>query len=344
MSTYADGPILAMRPEQHLQVVSIALSPEGTQLATAGWDHEPRSAGAEGLWRENPDHSVCLWDVATGRLVHSMLGHHAGIVSMAFSPDGGTIASGGDTTVKLWDTRTGRLARTFAADHRVHAVAYAPDGHSVACARGDLVKVWDTQTGQSLRRLEPSEGEILCSVAISPDGRLLAAGTIFGIKGPAGDVILWDLETGRLVHRLTGNSGGVGSVAFSQDGSILVSTGGGGEAAGQFSVGLSLWEAETGRLLRTLPRTTRMMGLLGFAADGRVAVSSGEMVQFWDTDTGFLQTSSIPGTPGLFLPVTLSANAKVLAGVFAHDGTVKVWRFGGAGGPSPAEMRSTDCS
>ena len=83
-------------------VSSVAFSPDGTMLASI----------AEGL--DGRDSTVQLWDVATGQLKTTLMGHTAPIYSVAFSPDGTMLASGGiDQTVRLWDLATSQLKATL---------------------------------------------------------------------------------------------------------------------------------------------------------------------------------------------------------------------------------------
>jgi hypothetical protein len=136
-------------------VVSVAFSPDGTRLATAGGE----------------DKTVKVWDVATGQEVRTLKGHMGAVVSVAFSPDGTRLASASsDKTVKLWDVDSGQELRTLKAHtDRVRSVAFSPDGTRLASAGADgTIKLWDARPLSPAVKAEVDADELLDTLFAKP--------------------------------------------------------------------------------------------------------------------------------------------------------------------------------
>src|SRR5262249_53590016 len=133
---------------------------------------------------------VRLWDVATGKL-HELDGHAGGATSLAFSPDGKVLATGGhDGTLVWWGGATRKQLRKIKLVedvyfHRkgngidrggIHALAFAPNGNTLASANHDgTVRLFEAATGKQLQVLRGHANSVAC-VAFSPNGKILASG------------------------------------------------------------------------------------------------------------------------------------------------------------------------
>ncbi|HYT89338.1 MAG TPA: WD40 repeat domain-containing protein [Gemmataceae bacterium] len=282
---------------------------------------------------------VCLWDAATGRPLHRLGGR---AYSLAFSPDGKTLFTGG--RLALIDVATGKELRRLQppALSAFDAVAFAPDGRTLAAGQfggeGSKIFLWDAVTGKELRPLAGHAYSVL-AVAFSPDGKALASGgddnmvrlwdmatgkELHRFKGhtktvwtvafaPGGRILasggedhvvrLWDVKTGKPLRELKGHAGGIYSFHFSPDGKIL--------ATGGADTMVRLWAVEAGKLLRSWD-TGAALGSVAFAPDGKVLASAGASgVRLWDTTTG-QEIDPVPGHRGTVLSLRWSPDGKTL--------------------------------
>ena len=108
-----------------------------------------------------PCHAADIREIRTPRLV-IQTGHSRLVTSIAFCPDGKTLASGSqDSTIKLWDVVSGQQLRTLSGRaSSVQTVAFSPDGKTLASGSQDgAIKLWDIASGQELRTLNGDAGE-----------------------------------------------------------------------------------------------------------------------------------------------------------------------------------------
>jgi RNA polymerase sigma factor (sigma-70 family) len=199
-------------------VFSVAFSPDGKFLAAAGGadrgalDRTIRTdfnSVPKEMLRSEEFGEIKVWDLATGKARTFYHGTTGRITSVAFSPDGKTLASGGrDGVVRLWDTATGKeRARLRENGRSVGPVAFSKDGKTlaaggVAAERQGLLQLWDLASGRVRARLRGHAGRVE-SLAFSPDGKTLASTSAMPPRDPrqwddpSGEVRFWDAATGQ---------------------------------------------------------------------------------------------------------------------------------------------------
>ncbi|HBZ30896.1 MAG TPA: hypothetical protein DEO56_09945, partial [Nitrosomonas nitrosa] len=182
------------------------------------------------------DEVGAVLDRALTRSIEIMRFHQLDwVYSVAFSPDGNRILSGGkDGALRMWDVQTGKQIGKPLIGHEasILSVAFSSDGRRIVSGSLDnTLRLWDAQTGMPIR--EPLTGHVhdVLSVAFSPDGRRIVSGS------RDNTLRLWDAQTGMPIGEpLTGHGDSVYSVAFSPDGRRIVS--------GSRDNTLRLWEAQ----------------------------------------------------------------------------------------------------
>ncbi|MBA3241662.1 MAG: hypothetical protein H0T60_10600, partial [Acidobacteria bacterium] len=277
---------------------AIGFSPDGRLFATGGMDSPP-----------------ALWETATARMLRPLAGSSNWAHHVSFNADGTRLNSGAHTQ---WDLATGRGLRLVrGATRRVYAVPSA-DGKLLVemTPNTDAVRIVEVATGRTLHTLAPpaAAGGVVTHFALSPDGRLLAAGGTLSESDfnpmaiisamesrrtkpedsqkmfmdamrnmkvtSTGQVTLWDAVTGQMAGVLSGHDKGVEQVAFSGDGRWLASS--------STSNTIKIWDVVARREARTLSGLTAHANSMAFSADSRLLASAGDdgSTTLWDLQTG----------------------------------------------------------
>ncbi len=277
-------------------VNSVILSPDGETIASA-----------------SDDGTIRLWNVNTREPLKTLMAHADSANSVVFSSDGETIASSSnDRTIRLWNANTGELLRTLTGHvENVNTIAFSPDGNTIASGSGRLVylgggedsgtcvgqeiRLWNANTGELIKTLT-GHTSVVNSVVFSPDGKTIASGSghWMGYEGKASageEIRLWNANTGELIKTLTGHKDVVSSVAFSPDGSYIVSGDwydwDGYLSSGTWSGEIRVWDAHTGEHLKTLKGHTGGVSSVAFSPDGKVLASgrTDGTILLWDFST-----------------------------------------------------------
>ncbi len=276
-------------------VETVAFSPAGDFLA---W------GGDGGIW---------LWDLNTNGLGRHWTGHSAQVHSVAFSPDGQMLVSGGaepDSRVRIWDIGTAEELRVLEGHYGGVYAVFSPRGDLIASRSGSDLWLWDPDSGLRIKSLTTGYG--YCSrPRFSPDGSMLAAGNDRGL------VYWWSVPNGELLQtRNPDYSGGVEDVAFSPDGSTLAS------AIGRKVL---LWSVDETVPIQILEGHTDVVRSIAFSFDGTLLASGSNdnTVRLWAVSNGEL-LATLYGHTSWVQSVAFSPGGKLLASG-SDDGTVRLW-------------------
>ena len=214
--------------------------------------------------------------------------------------------------------------------HPVRAVAVSPDKSAVAAGRGNQIHVYDAGSGKFVRTLttpglktpdgKPAQAAHLSLVealAFSPDGRYLASGSFQ-------EVNLWDVQTGKLRHKLGGFAHNVVALAFSADGKLLATGGGAPTEDGEVKV----FEVGTWKQVTQIKggHSDTVYGVC-FSPDAKKLASCGadKFVKVFEIPSGKF-VKSFEGHTHQVLDIGWASDGKLLASAGA-DNTVKVWDY-----------------
>jgi WD40 repeat protein len=301
-------PTLPMRTLRGHQgaVHSVAFHPDGARLLSASGDH-----------------TIGLWDLATGRLLARLEGHTDSVRSVVCLSDGETIiSSSDDLTIRIWDLAARKTKQTLRGHTaKVRKLALMPDEASlISVSKDGSLRVWDLPSGaQRLERTEHDDwvggNRGYLSVAIRPDGEALATAAFDRT------VRLWDTKDFGVSRRLGPHASDVGIVSYSSDGRYLlydleagqlrVMSADGREdvmrlvghedwvysiaacpgrpiaATGSEDTLIMVWDIPSGERLATLAGHDYTVGALAFSTDGKLLASGAgdETVRLWDVSS-----------------------------------------------------------
>jgi len=303
------------------EVNSVAFSPDGKNLVSGGDD------GSIILWNTSIRLNTNL--TASNPIGESLTSIYSSNFSMAFSPDGKTLASGNIFSISYWNMTTSPPYRLPPASNfnlgnlgEVHSVTFSPDGKFIASADSDDVTIWDATTREPVMEPFEDHSSTVNSVAFSPDSKILAS------ADDDGKLILLDVRTHQTIGEpILGDLGSINSLAFSPDGNIL--------AAGCDESSIILWDVSNPISLKVITKYAKENSVAAhtgpvnsvvFSPDSKILASGSEdnMIILWNVATGQPIGQPITGHSGSVTSVAFSPNGKMLASV-GFDKTVILW-------------------
>ncbi|MFI0370767.1 hypothetical protein ACH35V_23100 [Actinomadura sp. 1N219] len=216
------------------------------------------------------DGTIRIWQ--DRRQVATLAGHAAGVRSVAFAPDGRTLAAADQSgAVIWWDLAARRPVATLKRGRPlVGDVAFSPDGRTLVTGGDDrAVTFWDLAARRPVARLSGHAGDVE-EIDFSPDGRLVASG------GGDGRVLLWDVRTRRRVGVLAGHAAEIRAIEFGPSSGRL--------ATASLDRSVVVWDVPRRTRWATLTGHTDLVLGLSFGRDGRTLLSSSgdHTITAWD--------------------------------------------------------------
>lgn len=208
----------------------------------------------------------------------------------------------------------------------IRSIVFTPDGQRLISASDDkTIRVWDLKSGRTIQTLrgDIGEGEAgkIYALAISPDGRWLAAGGRTGLPGmPNHPIRIYDLSTGQLATLLDGHVEPVLSLAFSPDGTMLASGGMDDRAV--------VWNITGGRRAAVLEGHAGDVNSVRFtpAGDRLVTGSDDRTLRIWSVADA-VTVATLDGHTDLVMSVAISPDGTIASSSF--DQTVRLWEADG---------------
>jgi WD40 repeat protein/class 3 adenylate cyclase len=314
-------------------ITALAIRPDGRlALSGAGKDNWADAVGK--------DNSLILWDYQTGEPLRRLEGHQNTVNDVAFSPDGHqALSASDDATLILWDLDTGEMIRQLVGHtNRVTGVDISSDGsHALSSGWDGTVIHWRLPSGEVVQRLVGHQFLEVGDVAFGVNDEL----AISYAKQDA--LIVWDLESGQQVRRLTGvgqagmsvENLSIMGMGLSPDGGTVLSVGGDGV--------IVLWDVKSGQSIQTFEGHASWVQHVMFSPDGRTALTGGwdDNLILWDVATArplrrLPVSASYAGYDADLYGTRVAIHPDGQTALSGEpDGTILKWQLAE---PSPAEL------
>ncbi|NJM88580.1 MAG: WD40 repeat domain-containing protein [Hydrococcus sp. RU_2_2] len=261
---------------QQADVSTLAVTPNGKMLISSGTD---AIINLYDLRSKDERDGEAFPDLEQGPHPSSFIEHGRQVLSVAISPDGNTMVSGGLDGIRVWSLVPRRPVYQLAGlGNPVYSVSFNPNGYIIASGddRG-RVQFWNVREGKYISEFLP-HNEAITGLTFTSDGKLL----ITASNDRTAKV--WDLDTGELIQTLEGHTGKIRAIALNPDGRTLATAS---------NDGIRIWNIETGEILGQLQAHRDWVTSLAFSRDGRLLASGGldSSINIWE-NTSIRKTES----------------------------------------------------
>ena len=268
--------VLGLPPESVKPVRAVAISPDKTLVAVGRGNQLHLFDAKKGDYLR----ALTDPDLKTPQGKPADAANLSLVESMAFAPDGKTLAVGSFGEVVLWDVATNKIARRLTGFvDRVVSLSYSADGKRLATGGGaptedGEVRIFDTVTGAQLADVKPSHSDTVFGVCFSPDGKLLAT------AGADKFVKVFEVPSGKLVKSFEGHTNHVLDVGWSMDGKFLAS-------AGADNV-VKIWDYEKGEKTKDIRNHEKQITRLVFVPKSPTFVTTAGdgVMRTWNVESG----------------------------------------------------------
>ncbi|MEI7987853.1 MAG: WD40 repeat domain-containing protein [Chloroflexota bacterium] len=279
-------------------VFSVAFSPDGQTVAGGYFDNVIR-----------------LWKISDGSLFKTLEGSKSMVFDVTYSPDGTAIAARSvDGFVRIWQASEGALLKAIDFGYAISTLAISPDGNNLAIGGEAYQVIIKKLSDASVVMDQTPHVNRVTSVTYSSDGKLFADASIDGV------IVTWNLADGKVKY-IFPVMGPIYSVAISPDNQILAA------ATGDNINSIALWNLSDGKVRSVLKGHTAPASVVAFSADGTMLVSAGEdsSVRLWFVQDG-KQLKVLEGQKDVINSAAFSPNGELLA-TGSLDNTVQFYKM-----------------
>lgn len=281
---------------------------------------------------------VRVWSVETKK-VHATLVHPDRVLNATISFDGKRlVTTSKDEIVRVWNINTGEMITKLAHDNLVYAMNVDDKGKRVATVNKEgLIRFWDVFDGKELTHFGLVGS--LMDLVFSKDGKYMAAkithydllnqidsGFFLDFSIFPSEVILWDIEQGKILHHFKHTEGRISAMRFNPDNNQLLTA--------SYNGDIRFWDIRTGKLIKTINHKSSIntLALLELSPDGRylitgenkfIASRPPNYVQIWDIKKN-KKVNRFGWQSSMITDISFSSQGRQIA-TSGFDGTARIW-------------------